>query len=111
MNIISRLFSLSAMLTVPLLGFAAEAPSFEPPAEHAAHGVSYDAHSPLVDMVRHATESFRDINMATAAGFVQGTPCVSGPDFGAMGVHYVLPARINGAVLNAEQPEALIYDL
>ncbi len=66
--------------------------------------------SPLVQKVRAATERFRNINAATAAGFVQATPCVSGPDFGAMGVHFVLPARVNGAVLSADQPEALIYE-
>jgi len=27
-----------------------------------------------------------------------------------MGVHFVLPARIQAGVLNAEQPEALIYE-
>lgn len=45
-----------------------------------------------------------------AAGFVQGTPCVSGPNFGAMGVHFVLPSRISGGVLSADQPQALIYE-
>ena len=66
--------------------------------------------SPLVDKVRSATAQFKDINAAIAAGFVQATPCVSGPDFGAMGVHFVLPSRIAGGVLKADQPEALIYE-
>jgi hypothetical protein len=66
--------------------------------------------SPLVAKVRAATSRFADINAATAAGWVQGTPCVSGPDFGAMGVHFVLPARIQSAVLDARQPQALIYE-
>lgn len=69
-----------------------------------------EAPSPLVDKVRAATERFKNINVALADGFVQGTPCVSGPDFGAMGVHFVLSARINGGVLAADQPEALIYE-
>ena len=64
----------------------------------------------LIDKVRAATARFRDINIALAEGFVQGTPCVSGPDFGAMGVHYVLPARIAAGTLSADQPEALIYE-
>jgi hypothetical protein len=41
---------------------------------------------------------------------VQATPCVSGPDFGAMGVHFVLGSRINAGTLNATEPEALIYE-
>jgi hypothetical protein len=64
----------------------------------------------LLEKVRAATERFRDINVATAAGFVQGTPCVSGPDAGAMGVHFVMGDRINNFVLQADQPQALIYE-
>jgi hypothetical protein len=71
---------------------------------------SDEGNSPLVEKVRAATASFKDINTALAAGFVQGTPCVSGPNFGAMGVHFVLPARISGGILNASEPEALIYE-
>jgi hypothetical protein len=66
--------------------------------------------SPLVDKVRAATAQYKNVNVALHEGFVQGTPCVSGPDFGAMGVHFVLPERINNAVLSADQPEALIYE-
>jgi hypothetical protein len=66
--------------------------------------------TPLADRVRSATARYRDINVAIAEGFVQGTPCVSGPDTGAMGVHFVLPARIAAGTLNAEEPEALIYE-
>jgi hypothetical protein len=68
------------------------------------------ADSPLVDKVRSATARYTDLNVAIAEGFVPATPCVSGPDTGAMGVHFVLPARIGSGVLNAEQPEALIYE-
>jgi hypothetical protein len=67
-------------------------------------------HSPLIDKVRMATYRYKDINVATAEGWVQGTPCVSGPNSGAMGVHFVLPDRIANGVLNADQPEALIYE-
>jgi hypothetical protein len=66
--------------------------------------------TPLIDTVREATARYVDINAAFHDGFVVGTPCVSGPDTGAMGVHLVLPARINAGVLNAAEPEALIYE-
>src|SRR5215469_5827374 len=68
-----------------------------------------DTATPLIDKVRNATARYLDINVALGEGFVPATPCVSGPDTGAMGVHLVLPARISGGVLNAERPEALIY--
>lgn len=66
--------------------------------------------APLVQKVRHATARYRDINNAIADGWVQGTPCVSGPNSGAMGVHFVKPERLGDGVLNADEPEALIYE-
>jgi hypothetical protein len=89
-----------------VLGFPVLVCGAEPPGPSAPD----EGDSPLVEKVRAATEAFKDINAALAAGFVQGTPCVSGPNFGAMGVHFVLPARISGGILSASQPEALIYE-
>jgi hypothetical protein len=48
----------------------------------------------LVQIVRQATERFSDVNAATAAGYAPAYGCVTGPDMGAMGVHY-----INGALV------------
>jgi len=69
-----------------------------------------DSATPLIDQVRSATQQYLDINVATRDEFVQGTPCVSGPDAGAMGVHFVRPDRINSLVLDVTQPQALIYE-
>jgi hypothetical protein len=66
--------------------------------------------TPLIEKVHNATARYIDINVALAQGWVTATPCVSGPDVGAMGVHLVLPSRLSSVVLNAEQPEALIYE-
>lgn len=79
-------------------------------AAQAETGEGHGGSGPLVDKVRTATERYRDINVAIAEGWVQGTPCVSGPMWGAMGVHFVLPSRIAHGVLRADQPEALIYE-
>ena len=64
---------------------------------------------PLVEKVRASTGRYRDVNVAIHEGWVPATPCVSGPNEGAMGVHFVLPSRIDG-VVNASEPEALIYE-
>ena len=69
--------------------------------------------SPLIDKVRAATARYVDINVAlneTPEPWVPGTPCVSGPNSGAMGVHYIKLSRIFDGVLNANEPEALIYE-
>jgi hypothetical protein len=65
---------------------------------------------PLIAKVRAATARYVDLSVALSEGFVAATPCVSGPNNGAMGVHFVLPARIGAGTLDAEQPESLIYE-
>ena len=73
-------------------------------AEHANHTAG-----PLPDAVRQATERFRDVNNAIAAGYVQSPACVSGQEEGAMGVHFVNFALFDDR-LEVDQPEALVYE-
>ena len=67
--------------------------------DHAAHGHAVSAK--LVQLVRDATKRFTDVNAATAAGYQPFLGCVSGPDHGAMGFHYV-----NGALVGDGLGEA-----
>jgi hypothetical protein len=103
--------SISGRLILAILSLSASfiaAAGESPPHVMAMGGV--EQNSPLVAKVHKATAQFRDINAALAAGFAQATPCVSGPDFGAMGVHFVLGSRVTAGTLNATQPQALIYE-
>jgi hypothetical protein len=68
------------------------------------------APSSLVQIVRQATERFVDVNAATAAGYAPAFGCVTGPDMGAMGVHYINSALVSGGQLNAQDLQALIYE-
>jgi hypothetical protein len=77
--------------------------------EHASPTSGANA-SPLVLKVREATGRYKDINIALGEGWVQATPCVSGPNDGAMGVHFLKPERLHDGVLKAEEPEMLIYE-
>jgi hypothetical protein len=64
----------------------------------------------LVHEVRRATERFHDASAATAAGYAAFLGCVSGPERGAMGVHFVNDALVSDGVLDPLRPEALIYE-
>ncbi len=64
----------------------------------------------LVDRVHDAADQFVDINYAFKAGWKVATPCVSGPQSGAMGVHLTLDARVGDGLVNPDEPEALIYE-
>jgi hypothetical protein len=103
------MLALSAAALAATAAFPARAtPGRQAVTQAASSGASRS--SPLIDKVRVATERYTDVNVALAEGWVQATPCVSGPDFGAMGVHFVLPSRLGDATLDAAQPEALIYE-
>jgi hypothetical protein len=79
-------------------------------AQHAAAQHVGQSSSTLPGAVRQATERFLDVNDAIAAGWsVLNGGCVSGPEEGAMGVHYVNPALFDDK-LEVDQPEALVYE-
>ena len=63
----------------------------------------------LVQIVQDATRKYLNVNNATAAGYGPFLGCVTGPDFGAMGIHYVNGKLLNGE-LYPDQPQALIYE-
>jgi hypothetical protein len=77
--------------------------------EH-AHSDAQAAPAKLVQIVRDATKQFVNVNVATAAGYQPFLGCVSGPDHGAMGYHYVNSALVGDGLLDSSRPEALIYE-
>lgn len=78
-------------------------------AQHANHGGgTSDAN--LVQVVRNATQTFHDVANATAAGYGRFLGCVSGPQSGAMGVHYVNGTLVGDGQIDANRPEALMYE-
>ena len=64
----------------------------------------------LVRTVREATARFRDAAAAEAEGYHLLFGCVSGPDFGAMGLHYVNMALVGDGTLDPARPEIVIYE-
>ncbi len=104
MNILASLVPVAALL-MPVAGMADTSVEHN----HTADQNAWHENSPLIQKVRKATAKFRDINAASAAGYVPGTPCVSGPNSGAMGVHMINMSLLTKGV-DAETPEALIYE-
>lgn len=64
----------------------------------------------IVRQVREATRQFQDPGAAIAAGYESTQNCVSGPNGGAMGVHYVNETLIADPTLDVRQPEVLVYE-
>lgn len=89
---------LVALLLAVVIGVAAAAPG---------HVTDPDAAQALAQ-VRQATEKYHDVAAAEADGYFDTGECVSIPG-GAMGVHYVHPARLGDGQINATEPEVLMY--
>ena len=64
----------------------------------------------LVRVVRDSTERFHDVRVAEAEGYGLLFGCVSGPDEGAMGLHYVNLSLVADGVLDPARPEIVIYE-
>jgi len=88
------------------------------PTLHATNDQSHSTtnqiqHAPPVGLVREvrlATDQFRDVNAAIAAGYASTGSCVSGPEKGAMGIHFANGGLIGDGLLDARAPELLIYE-
>jgi hypothetical protein len=88
-----------------------------PPAASGAHhddreqSAKQKPHSgELVRIVREVTRRYHDVNQAEAEGYQLAFGCVSGPDDGAMGLHYVNMDLVGDGVLDPRRPEIVIYE-
>ncbi|MGH9344309.1 MAG: hypothetical protein ACRD19_11180 [Terriglobia bacterium] len=74
------------------------------------------AQGPLLKVVRDSTERFKEVWVAEAAGYHLLFGCVTGPDAGAMGLHYVNMTLLNNPPLaangepDATRPQIVIYE-
>jgi hypothetical protein len=64
----------------------------------------------LVKAVRDATERFRDVSQAEREGYGLLFGCVSGGDYGAMGLHYVNFPMVGDGEVDAAHPEIILYE-
>jgi hypothetical protein len=71
---------------------------------------NHDAPAGLIKAVREATQDFRDVKVAMGIGYTSLGSCVTGPERGAMGIHYANGALIGDGLIDASAPELLIYE-
>jgi hypothetical protein len=102
----SRIWALGMVCCGFLFAAAAVVPLSAQNAGHAEH----NSPAQLVEDVRNATRVFLDVNNAGPAGYGPAFGCVTGPDHGAMGIHYVNGNLVAGGKVNKETPQALIYE-
>jgi hypothetical protein len=64
----------------------------------------------FVEAVRQATAPFSDVKKAEKAEYALLHGCVSGPQDGAMGIHYANGKLVGDGALDVAHPEALLYE-
>ena len=100
----------SVSLSISALALMAALP--RPAMGEHAHGADEQKQhaGELVRAVRESTRRFRDVNQAEAEGYHLMFGCVSGPDEGAMGLHYVNLELVGDGLLDPRRPEIVIYE-
>ena len=68
------------------------------------------AQGALLKIVRENTERFKDVSVAEREGYSLLFGCVSGPDAGAMGLHFVNLNLVGQGVIDATRPQIVIYE-
>lgn len=100
----------ASIVVVALTGAAARQAIADNPAAAQQSTSSHKHSGELVRIVRESTKRFHDVRQAEAEGYQLLFGCVSGPDDGAMGLHYVNMALVGDGVLDPTRPEIVIYE-
>lgn len=64
----------------------------------------------FAETVRRATAQFKDVEAAKAAGYRLFHGCTSGPQDGAMGIHFANGSLVGDGALDENHPEVLLYE-
>jgi hypothetical protein len=66
--------------------------------------------SALMKIVRESTERFKDVAEAEREGYALQFGCVSGPDQGAMGLHFINMELVGKGVIDPAKPQIMLYE-
>jgi hypothetical protein len=105
--------TLMAVLMVSSTAWVAGAQTHD---DHMSAAASQQARKPnpqeneLVQAVRDATAKYRNVNYATGQGYALTFGCVSGGDYGAMGLHFVKGPLLGDGEIDIDNPEIVLYE-
>jgi hypothetical protein len=107
---VQSLIYLALLCAGVVCALAQDGHSQMPGMEHEQTPAQKDRASALIKIVRDATERFKDVSVAEAEGYALQFGCVSGPDSGAMGLHYVNGALVARGEIDPTHPQIVIYE-
>jgi hypothetical protein len=107
---IAQAIAASVIVAAVVMGGWSARPLAHDDHSHQGTASSNHPHGALVRAVREATEAFQDPAFAQAVGYTPLFGCVSGPDRGAMGQHFVNFSLVADGQLDVAHPELVIYE-
>ena len=102
--------SMTALLLSSFVGVAGAQTHDDHMMTHSSQQKTNPQQGALVKAVRDATERFRDVSQAEKEGYGLLFGCVSGGDYGAMGLHYVNFPMVGDGEIDAAHPEIILYE-
>jgi hypothetical protein len=104
-------FVMSALMSVwPSFVLAQDSHSHTMPAQQELTTEQQNQQIALIKKVRDATERFKDVAEAEREGYALSFGCVSGPDQGAMGLHFINMELVGKGIINADKPQIILYE-
>ena len=104
------LIALVVMSICPLRAGAQDVHSHTTTAQNELTQDQRNAQSALLKIVRESTERFKDVEVAENEGYRLEFGCVSGDDFGAMGLHYVNDTLVGTGIVDVIHPQIVLYE-
>src|SRR5258706_9594400 len=105
------LVTLALMSVCPLFALAQDGHSHTETQQHQEQTPEQQSQqSALLKIVRESTARFQDVKAAEYEGDRLEFGCVSGPDSGAMGLHYVNDTLVGNGIVDATRPQIVLYE-
>ncbi len=106
----SIISALALMSVWPAYAFAQDSHSHTMPAQTELTAEQKSQQIALIKIVRESTERFKDVAEAEKEGYALQFGCVSGPDQGAMGLHFINMDLVGKGVIDPTKPQIILYE-
>lgn len=106
----SIISALALMSVRPWYAFSQDSHSHTTQAQTELTAEQKSQQSALIKIVRESTERFKDVAEAEKEGYALQFGCVSGPDQGAMGLHFINMDLVGRGVIDPTKPQIILYE-
>src|ERR1700730_2863213 len=106
----SMISAIALMSLWPPFALAQDSHSHTTPAQPELTAEQKSQQSALIKIVRESTERFKDVAEAEREGYALQFGCLSGPDQGAMGLHFINMDLVGKGVIDPTKPQIILYE-